>query len=126
MPQLPVENWHEWTADPALADAILDRIIHNAYPIHLKGESQRKTRGLATKCDSNDINSKRWDNPARKKRLIALCRKRDRFHRNMQICRVIINGGKSLMSRMVRREGAHQDLCMLETVLDTPMEVQIK
>ena len=47
--QLPLENWHEWIADPALADAILDRIVHNAYPIHLKGESQRKTRGLASK-----------------------------------------------------------------------------
>jgi DNA replication protein DnaC len=44
--QLPVENWHDWIADPALADAILDRIVHNAYSIHLKGESQRKTRGL--------------------------------------------------------------------------------
>ena len=47
--QLPVENWHEWIADPALADAILDRVVHNAYPIHIKGESQRKTRGLAAK-----------------------------------------------------------------------------
>lgn len=44
--QLPVENWHNWIADPALADAILDRVVHNAYQIHLKGESQRKTRGL--------------------------------------------------------------------------------
>jgi DNA replication protein DnaC len=44
--QLPVENWHDWIADPALADAILDRIVHNAYSIHLTGESQRKTRGL--------------------------------------------------------------------------------
>jgi DNA replication protein DnaC len=47
--QLPPENWHEWISDPALADAILDRIVHNAYQIHLKGESQRKTRGLDTK-----------------------------------------------------------------------------
>ena len=44
--QLPMENWHDWIADPALADAILDRIVHNAYRIHLTGESQRKTRGL--------------------------------------------------------------------------------
>lgn len=44
--QLPLENWHDWIADPAMADAILDRFIHNAYPLHLKGESQRKTRGL--------------------------------------------------------------------------------
>jgi DNA replication protein DnaC len=45
--QLPPENWHDWINDPALADAILDRVVHNAYKIHLKGESQRKTRGLA-------------------------------------------------------------------------------
>ena len=44
--QLPVENWHDWIADPALADAILDRVVHNAYKLHLKGESQRKKRGL--------------------------------------------------------------------------------
>jgi DNA replication protein DnaC len=44
--QLPVENWHDWIADPALADAILDRLVHNAYRIELKGESQRKARGL--------------------------------------------------------------------------------
>lgn len=47
--QLPVENWHEWIGDPALADAILDRLVHNAYTIGLKGESQRKTRGLGSK-----------------------------------------------------------------------------
>jgi DNA replication protein DnaC len=44
--QLPMENWHDWIAEPALADAILDRIVHNAYRIHLTGESQRKARGL--------------------------------------------------------------------------------
>jgi DNA replication protein DnaC len=43
--QLPVDHWHDWIADPTLADAILDRIVHNAYSIPLKGESQRKTRG---------------------------------------------------------------------------------
>jgi DNA replication protein DnaC len=44
--QLPVENWHDWIADPPLADAILDRIVHNAYTLQIKGESQRKTRGI--------------------------------------------------------------------------------
>jgi DNA replication protein DnaC len=44
--QLPIENWHDWIADPAIADAILDRVVHNAYRLHLTGESQRKTRGL--------------------------------------------------------------------------------
>ena len=47
--QLPVENWHDWIADPPLADAILDRIVHNAYNIQIKGESQRKTRGITQK-----------------------------------------------------------------------------
>ena len=40
--QLPVASWHEAIGDPTLADAILDRIVHNAYKIELKGESMRK------------------------------------------------------------------------------------
>jgi DNA replication protein DnaC len=40
--QLPVAAWHEWLADPTLADAILDRIVHAAHKIALKGESMRK------------------------------------------------------------------------------------
>jgi len=41
--QMPVEHWHEIIGEPTLADAILDRLIHNAYTITLKGESMRKT-----------------------------------------------------------------------------------
>ena len=40
--QLPVAAWHEWLNDPTLADAILDRIVHAAHKITLKGESMRK------------------------------------------------------------------------------------
>lgn len=40
--QLPRESWHEWIGDPTLADAILDRLVHNAYKIDLKGPSRRK------------------------------------------------------------------------------------
>jgi DNA replication protein DnaC len=40
--QLPVSGWHEWLTDPTLADAILDRIVHSAHRIVLKGESMRK------------------------------------------------------------------------------------
>ncbi len=40
--QLPVSNWHEAIGDPTLAYAILDRPVHNAYQINLKGESMRK------------------------------------------------------------------------------------
>ena len=40
--QMPVEHWHELIGDPTLADAILDRLIHNAHRVPLKGESLRK------------------------------------------------------------------------------------
>jgi DNA replication protein DnaC len=40
--QLPVSHWHEFIGDPTLADAIMDRLVHNAHPITLKGESMRK------------------------------------------------------------------------------------
>ena len=40
--QLPVEHWHDALGDPTLADAILDRLVHNAYKIVLQGESKRK------------------------------------------------------------------------------------
>ncbi|MEX5451688.1 IS21-like element helper ATPase IstB, partial [Stutzerimonas stutzeri] len=47
--QMPVDNWHELIGDPTLADAILDRLVHNAYRINLKGESMRKqTKKLTT------------------------------------------------------------------------------
>lgn len=42
--QLPVTRWHQTIGDATLADAILDRIVHNAYKIKLKGESMRKTK----------------------------------------------------------------------------------
>jgi DNA replication protein DnaC len=40
--QLPVDHWHDHIADPTLADAILDRLIHNAHRIQLKGGSMRR------------------------------------------------------------------------------------
>jgi len=40
--QLPVDQWHESMPDPTIADAILDRLVHNAYRIELRGESMRK------------------------------------------------------------------------------------
>ncbi|MDH3308647.1 MAG: IS21-like element helper ATPase IstB [Acidimicrobiia bacterium] len=42
--QLPVDAWYTALGDPTLADAILDRLVHAAYRIALKGESQRKMR----------------------------------------------------------------------------------
>lgn len=40
--QLPLAHWHDYLGDPTLADAILDRLVHNAYKINLKGDSMRK------------------------------------------------------------------------------------
>ncbi len=43
--QVPVPQWHDVIADPTLGDAILDRIIHNAHRIELKGDSLRRQAG---------------------------------------------------------------------------------
>jgi DNA replication protein DnaC len=40
--QLPISHWHDYLGDPTLADAILDRLVHNAHTLVLKGESMRK------------------------------------------------------------------------------------
>lgn len=40
--QLPPESWHDFIADGTLADAILDRLVHNANKIDMKGKSTRK------------------------------------------------------------------------------------
>jgi DNA replication protein DnaC len=40
--QVPVADWHNRIPDPTLSDAVLDRLIHNAYRLELKGESMRK------------------------------------------------------------------------------------
>ena len=41
--QLPLNTWHEIIGEPTFADAILDRLVHNAYRIELDGQSMRKT-----------------------------------------------------------------------------------
>ena len=46
--QFPVEHWYEAIGDPTLADAILDRLVHNAYKLLLKGESMRKRKASLT------------------------------------------------------------------------------
>jgi len=40
--QIPVEHWHQLLPDPTVADAIMDRVVHNAYKIKLDGDSMRK------------------------------------------------------------------------------------
>jgi DNA replication protein DnaC len=42
--QIPVERWHDAIGDPTYADAILDRLIHNAYRIELRGDSMRRSK----------------------------------------------------------------------------------
>jgi DNA replication protein DnaC len=42
--QLPTSRWHEWIGDPSLADAILDRLVNNAYKLDLKGNSRRREK----------------------------------------------------------------------------------
>ncbi len=46
--QLPVDHWHDVIGEPTLADAILDRLVHNAYRITLKGGSLRKKHANLT------------------------------------------------------------------------------
>lgn len=43
--QLPVAKWHTYIGEPTAADAILDRVVHNAYKVSLKGPSGRKEKG---------------------------------------------------------------------------------
>jgi DNA replication protein DnaC len=42
--QVPIERWHDMIGDPTYADAILDRLIHNAYRIDLNGDSMRRRK----------------------------------------------------------------------------------
>lgn len=46
--QLPIAHWHEAVGDPTLADAILDRVVHNSYKINISGNSMRKEREKLT------------------------------------------------------------------------------
>jgi DNA replication protein DnaC len=45
--QLPVDRWHALLPDPTVADAVLDRLVHGAYRLELRGESMRKLRARA-------------------------------------------------------------------------------
>ena len=42
--QIPVDRWHDQIGDPTYADAILDRLVHNAYRIELRGDSMRRRK----------------------------------------------------------------------------------
>lgn len=47
--QMPVKDWHAFINDPALADAILDRLIHSSHKLELKGDSMRKRKSASAK-----------------------------------------------------------------------------
>ena len=50
--QVPVDHWHEVIGDPTIADAVLDRLVHNAHRLLLKGESLRKRAAKALLLDA--------------------------------------------------------------------------
>jgi DNA replication protein DnaC len=51
--QLPTKSWHEALADPTIADAICDRLVHNAHVLALRGPSGRKKKGLEIDREKN-------------------------------------------------------------------------
>jgi DNA replication protein DnaC len=53
--QLPLEHWNHTLTDPTLADAILDRVVHNAHKIFLKGDSMRKAKSNLPITDNDSI-----------------------------------------------------------------------
>jgi DNA replication protein DnaC len=46
--QLPTKSWHESLGDPTIADAICDRLVHNAHVLTLRGSSMRRQKGVKT------------------------------------------------------------------------------
>ena len=54
--QVPVALWHEVIGEQTIADAILDRIIHDAHRLELKGESMRKKKAILTEENTENVN----------------------------------------------------------------------
>lgn len=48
--QLPTKSWHESLGDPTIADAICDRLVHNAHLLALRGPSMRKKKGIGSEA----------------------------------------------------------------------------
>ena len=53
--QIPIESWHIFIGDPTIADAICDRLVHNAHRIKLKGGSMRKAKSELTEVEQETI-----------------------------------------------------------------------
>ena len=56
--QLPLDQWHAALGDRTVADAILDRLVHNAYKINLKGDSMRKRKTVPSAPSSAPITAR--------------------------------------------------------------------
>lgn len=56
--QLPVEKWFDAIGNPTLADAIMDRLVHNAHKIELKGPTMRKMTRIDPQDESKDVDKK--------------------------------------------------------------------
>jgi len=54
--QVPTDHWHDIIGDPTIADAILDRLIHNAHKLSLKGKTRRKPEEGETNDTENKDN----------------------------------------------------------------------
>ena len=52
--QIPVSRWHELMGDPTIGDAILDRVVHRAHRIELKGPSLRKRQAVSAPAESGN------------------------------------------------------------------------
>ena len=52
--QLPVKNWHAYLGEPTVADAILDRLVHNAHKVQLEGDSMRKKSRVIDQRERGD------------------------------------------------------------------------
>jgi DNA replication protein DnaC len=57
--QLPPENWHDTLGEPTIADAVCDRVLHNAHRLMLKGPSKRKEAAKKRKHQRTSVASLR-------------------------------------------------------------------
>ena len=56
--QLPINQWYEVIGEKTVADAIMDRVVHSAHRIELKGESMRRKRSAYNQSAENVMNKK--------------------------------------------------------------------
>ena len=62
--QLPVAHWHEALGEPTVADAILDRLLQNAYRVDLAGESMRRPETVANGTNGSTSHRRSESRPA--------------------------------------------------------------